>query len=658
MINTIHTETKIELINKSIVLEVIKHIYAITKKMSWYTKFVNDFKTKSQKKNNYKVVDNDNKPPDLIVTDTTSHTINLNENSNENANANSNTHVDDIIDCNYDHREILTYGSLLHYDNYSNMVNHEKIVEITKKLWINNNKIDNIPEYFIFLVNVVELYANDNEFTTVPENIIHLKNLRHLCFHNNLIKTLPSDMFYLKKLRLLDLSSNNITEIPTEIRLLVNLRRLYLDNNEIDELPEEVFELTKLRILDLHHNHLCDISNSIILLEHLKYLDISENNDINELTPQVEMFLNTIQKVIRGKTIALPAIKSYSHVSTHNRSNNSSTSLNRSQRGRPPKYNLTNTNNFSSRTVDTNTSSFDLIDDKKYPTYIDNYIYNNYNDGYISNLKPEEKASFDELCRLSDIEFEKTSHKTSTIDNFFRKSEINNENNNLSTIVDDIPSNLVESEKELWNDNENVDQKDDDISFEVFDFDSAEDYESINFHSSDDDLYDDKKNISYDNFIEFNKENYKDNIIKKILKFIKFYDIFVDSGCVMIDRDMIKATNLVKNHTLLSKVAKRRILEIMTDINLLDKLRPTDKELDDEGQLLLSLHTNYFFDCVATIIEMLPVKDDLYMMINIEVNRIFSWDIKNVNIIVNKIYNYVDNYQTQSMNEFFATYCH
>lgn len=570
-------------------------------------------------------------PPNLIITPTDKVDI-----------PSSSSLTINYVDEDYDHREILTYGSLCYYDNNMTSINHEKIIKITKKLWINDETATSIPEYYIYLVNVIELYANNNNFETIPEDIINLKKLRHLCFYDNQIKIFPSDICYFKNLRMLDLGSNLIGEIPPEVCQLSNLRRLYLNDNLIEDLPEELFQLTKLLVLELQNNYLSDISNSIIMFESLKYLDISDN-DIEELTIQVENFLVTIHKVIRDEDKRSKRTKkTRSHMSNFN--NNHNSSENRSQRGRP-KYNLTNT---------VNQPSFPSYPPPKPPV---NSIMNtdtfNFTNKCCDKSSSKQNAEFDELCRLSDIELGKPLLQT------------------LPTVKDQIPEDLVTSIKALCNNNNAANhkmyEKLDYNNLQNYDTESTEDYDTISLNSSDNDLrefdtktYYDKEDLARNNFDEFIRENYRTKIIKNIIEFTKFYDDVMGSENDQCDsnRDMMEADKIIKGHLLLSDMVKCKILDAMEIPNLLNKLNPTDKEPTCEEKTILCLHPKYLFNRIITIIEMLPIRDILYEIIDTEVSMILDWDIKNVSAILDKIYSSVDNYQSQTMLDTFSTYCH
>jgi Leucine-rich repeat (LRR) protein len=583
------------------------------------------------------------------------------------------TYNDEITeeDKEYDHREILNYGGLLHYDRNRSSINHNEIIRTTKKLWINDENIKEIPDYYINLVNVIELYANENKFSEVPEDIIHLKHLRHLCFYSNKIKRLPAEMFYLSQLRMLDLGSNYINEIPGEINMLTNLRRLHLNDNQIDELPEELFQLRKLRVLELQNNYLCDLSPSIILLECLEYLDISEN-EIDVLIPEVESHLEEIKKVIRNnirrstkpKTVNAKRIKLKSKTVVRKISEHKQTKTqNKTQRGkpyrstppsypppRPPGYTITPPQPSPSPSLSSNTS----------------YNSDNYCGRYKSKLNEKEKAEFDNFCALFDEDF--ANSVSSSVSQVFS----DNDSIEVSIVEDYDPcnaNNTLDARKINLLDFSTDEGTDNDSGFDT----DSEGYDEVDLNSSDEDLRSDYKNClrqgltkasllapvivhensdvstndAHKNFIDFNREKYKKSILTTV---INFFDVFEEHYKQMNktgNPEILCANRIVSENKIFSDIVKCRLVHVINKSSLLKLLEPNEsasEPLSEKEVMILKLEPKNLFDYVISIIETLSTKNELYRSINAAMYRMFEWDIKVVSEIINKIFKFVDDY--------------
>ena len=91
--------------------------------------------------------------------------------------------------------------------------------------------------------------------------------LTRLYVNNNKIFNLPASVGRLRSLEVLDLSQNHLSTLPPEIGMLVNLKELLLFDNQLQNLPMEMGTLYQLALLGVEGNPLDDELKSIIMEE-------------------------------------------------------------------------------------------------------------------------------------------------------------------------------------------------------------------------------------------------------------------------------------------------------------------------------------------------------------------------------------------------------
>ena len=79
----------------------------------------------------------------------------------------------------------------------------------------------------------------------------HCFYLQALYLQNNKIKQLPHSIGDLKNLQTLNISGNNLKELPTTLPGLENLKSLDVSNNKLVKLPKELGNLRTLETLTL-----------------------------------------------------------------------------------------------------------------------------------------------------------------------------------------------------------------------------------------------------------------------------------------------------------------------------------------------------------------------------------------------------------------------
>lgn len=103
-----------------------------------------------------------------------------------------------------------------------------------RKLLLTNDALKQIPEgFFSKLRSLRTLYVNSNKLEDLPNDFQELVSLKKLNLSQNRFLTIPSQVLGLKKLKVLDISGNQIRDIPRGVGKMTNLQRLVLTDNPI-----------------------------------------------------------------------------------------------------------------------------------------------------------------------------------------------------------------------------------------------------------------------------------------------------------------------------------------------------------------------------------------------------------------------------------------
>ncbi|XP_072763729.1 uncharacterized protein Lap1 [Anoplolepis gracilipes] len=185
------------------------------------------------------------------------------------------------------------------YDVPPDVFIYERTLE---KLYLDANRIKDLPRPLFQCHELRVLSLSDNEITTLPPAIASLINLEHLDLSKNSIKDLPDSIKECKSLRSIDISVNPFDRFPDAITHIVGLRELYINDAYIEYLPANFGRLSALRTLELRENNMMTLPKSMSRLVNLQRLDIG-NNDFTELPEVVGDLINLTELWIDGNDI-------------------------------------------------------------------------------------------------------------------------------------------------------------------------------------------------------------------------------------------------------------------------------------------------------------------------------------------------------------------
>lgn len=122
-----------------------------------------------------------------------------------------------------------------------------------KSLYLQNNRMENLPWYFPRLQSLRYLNISNNKFGHVPEVILKMTELVDLDISFNMIETLPDDIGSLQSLERLILVGNRVSKFSEQCANLTSLIELDCRRNNVSDLSI-VSRLPRLETLRADHN--------------------------------------------------------------------------------------------------------------------------------------------------------------------------------------------------------------------------------------------------------------------------------------------------------------------------------------------------------------------------------------------------------------------
>jgi Leucine-rich repeat (LRR) protein len=111
------------------------------------------------------------------------------------------------------------------------------------------------PEEILTFSHLEWLWLEGQKIDEIPKSIGSLINLKHLSFAYNSIWELPEDIgTLLPVLEQLWMTGNKLRYLPDSMRHLKHLRHLYLSQNKLTDLPDWLVELPRLELVTIDNN--------------------------------------------------------------------------------------------------------------------------------------------------------------------------------------------------------------------------------------------------------------------------------------------------------------------------------------------------------------------------------------------------------------------
>jgi hypothetical protein len=146
-----------------------------------------------------------------------------------------------------------------------------------KKLDLNNNHLNRLPQSIENLTSLEILFLSENEFEAIPEVVGKLKKLRVISLRGNLITNLSTLNLPTATLEWLILTNNRIQTIDADIKDLKLLKKLMLSHNNISEIPAELGDCQDLELVRLADNNIRSVPASVLTLSKLAWVSLSGN---------------------------------------------------------------------------------------------------------------------------------------------------------------------------------------------------------------------------------------------------------------------------------------------------------------------------------------------------------------------------------------------
>ncbi|MBU0631389.1 GNAT family N-acetyltransferase [bacterium] len=175
------------------------------------------------------------------------------------------------------------------------LLDHNGIDENTQspqdiiRIDLSGRKIEELPQDFGLLTNLIALNLSNNRLTTLPDSMQNLSKLSNLDIRRNSFTVLPPVIKHME-LRSINASSNNLRDVSV-LRECPHVRVLDLSGNVLKNIDNSINEENELRALSLASNLIHDLKNVFSSLKNVQRLNISDNV-IKELPSTVKELLS------------------------------------------------------------------------------------------------------------------------------------------------------------------------------------------------------------------------------------------------------------------------------------------------------------------------------------------------------------------------------
>jgi hypothetical protein len=160
-------------------------------------------------------------------------------------------------------------------------------------LYVNNNRLQTLPDEIGALDNVEFFYCEFNQLSTLPRTLADMDGLIAMYFTGNRFTGIPAFVFGMSRLTKLQFSKNQITELPSDIGRMKELRHFSIAGNRIAVLPDSIVNLSRLRVCDLSDNQLRSLPEAFGRVQIVNQLRV-RNNPLSSLPAGFETMRATI----------------------------------------------------------------------------------------------------------------------------------------------------------------------------------------------------------------------------------------------------------------------------------------------------------------------------------------------------------------------------
>jgi Leucine-rich repeat (LRR) protein len=145
-------------------------------------------------------------------------------------------------------------------------------------LELHNTKIDSIPQAIAYLQRLKTFkFSGTNDTLKLPKSLKYLKALNDLIIESAILDSFPKPLFSITPLKTLVIVNCGIQAMPENLGKLANLEILVLDYNKLSSIPRDIYKCKNLFVLSLRKNNITKIPDTICQLKNLTKLDLRDN---------------------------------------------------------------------------------------------------------------------------------------------------------------------------------------------------------------------------------------------------------------------------------------------------------------------------------------------------------------------------------------------
>ncbi|MEO8760831.1 MAG: leucine-rich repeat domain-containing protein [Bacteroidia bacterium] len=155
-----------------------------------------------------------------------------------------------------------------------------------------NSKIDSIPQEIGYLQHLKTFkFSGNSDTLKLPTTLKYLKAINDIIFESVILDSLPQPLFTIPSVKTLVLANCNIYALPDTLDKTPNLEVLVLDFNKLSAIPRSIYKCKKLFVLSLRKNNITKIPDTICQLKNLTKLDLRDNPISKDAIEELKILL-------------------------------------------------------------------------------------------------------------------------------------------------------------------------------------------------------------------------------------------------------------------------------------------------------------------------------------------------------------------------------